>query len=249
MVFTKIADLDNETLVVIARFDTQFLRFDGQDYYPDENKVVRLNGTGEVMASPHSWWDLLTIVDGNYSGPPFTGDMPGYRWTGDENNSTSESFRHAKLYRITDEITTDKEDFTCLVRTKIFHFDSPSKYKRLFWWGIDAIYRKVATGRVIPVTYGSAVTWGELLNYTWNQLLSGTWRQPFVKGSSLETIRPELGLSAQRKFSKFRKGIRFRQAQFEVEFETDGSMDSAPVRLFSIHTEVNQAQTVSKAIT
>jgi hypothetical protein len=77
----------------------------------------------------------------------------------------------------------------------------------------------------------------------------GTWAQPTSKGLSVETIRPDVGASAQRKFTKFLKQLRFRQVQFRVEFLTDGSSSTAPVRLFSIHTEVTAAQGVSKAIT
>ena len=154
-----------------------------------------------------------------------------------------------KLYRIIDSITTDSEDFTCSVATKIFNYDSSSIYKRLYWWGVDAIYRQQVRGVVVPITYGGQVTWGELLTKTWGELLMGTWAQPTSKGLSVETIRPDVGASAQRKFTKFLKQLRFRQVQFRVEFLTDGSSSTAPVRLFSIHTEVTAAQGVSKAIT
>ncbi len=156
----------------------------------------------------------------------------------------------APLYRITDAITTDHEDFQCIVRTKILSMDTPQLYKRLFWWGLDGIFRMEARGTALPIVYGGSVTWGELYTkgITWGQLLFGTWGRPVAQGLSVETIRPELGATAQRKFTKFMKKMRFRQIQFQVVFNTRGDDQTAPVRLFSLHAEVTPAQTVSKAI-
>ena len=158
--------------------------------------------------------------------------------------------RVAPLYRISDAITDDFEDFDCMVRTKIYAFDTPQLYKRLFWWGIDGIFRMDVTAIVTPIVYGGRVTWGELYSkgVTWGQLLNGTWGRPIAAGLSVETVRPELGATAQRKFVKFNKKLRFRQLQFEIAFSTRGDAQTAPVRLFSMHAEVTQAQSVSKAI-
>jgi len=107
-----------------------------------------------------------------------------------------------------------------------------------------------ARGTALPIVYGGSVTWGELYTkgITWGQLLFGTWGRPVAQGLSVETIRPELGATAQRKFTKFMKKLRFRQIQFQVVFNTRGDDQTAPVRLFSLHAEVTPAQAVSKAI-
>jgi hypothetical protein len=203
---------------------------------------------GGLIGSGDVYWTRPGIFAGNYEGDWFSGSMDGYKWDGAVDDSPSSMGRRSPLLRITDEITSDSEPFTCVVRTKIFNFDAAQVYKRMFWWGVDAIFRTEVKGTVRPIVYGGSVTWGDLRTRTWGDLLSGTWGRPTVKGLSVETVRPELGDSAQRKFAKFMKKLRFRQAQFEVEFTTDGSSATAPVRLFSIHTEVTPAQAVSKAI-
>lgn len=154
------------------------------------------------------------------------------------------------LLRITDDVNADFEEFQCVARTKIFAFDTPQLYKRLFWWGLDGIFRMDVSATVTPIVYGGSVTWGELYakGITWGQLLFGTWGRPVAAPLSVETIRPELGSTAQRKFTKFMKKLRFRQLQFQVVFDTKGDDQTAPVRLFSLHAEVTPAQTVVKAI-
>lgn len=156
----------------------------------------------------------------------------------------------APLFRITDAVTSDFEEFQCVVRTKIMSFDTPQLYKRMFWWGLDGIFRQQVSATVTPIVYGGQVTWGELLaaGVTWGDLLHGTWGRPIAGSLSVETLRPELGATAQRKFTKFNKGLRFRQLQFQVVFNTRGDILTAPVRLFSLHAETTPAQAVSKAI-
>lgn len=51
-----------------------------------------------------------------------------------------------------------------------------------------------------------------------------------------------------RKFVKFFKSLRFRQIFYRIQFPTDGSSATAPVRLFSLMTYVNPKETVSRTI-
>lgn len=245
-----LATLNDETLVIVARYPSQYLIHNGMLHYPDWEGVVRVKGYGPVISSADSYWDLMTIVDGDYDGPPFSGRTPWHQWDGPADASTSSSVRHSKLLRVTDEISSDYEVFQCVVRTKIYAFDAPQLYKRMFWWGLDGIFRLDTRATVLPVALGGQVTWGELLSngVTWGDLLYGTWGRPTEPGLSVETIRGDVGSSAQRKFLKFNKKLRFRQVQFQVVFNTRGDADTAPARLFSLHAEVTQAQTVSKAI-
>ena len=175
-------------------------------------------------------------------------------WLGAVNDSESvlktKAISSRTLLRITDAVTADYEDFQCVARTKVFSFDTPQAYKRLFWWGLDGIFRMDVAATVTPIVYGGTVTWGELYErgVTWGQLLFGTWSRPVSAPLTVETIRPEIGSAAQRKFTKFLKKLRFRQLQFQVVFDTRGDFNTAPVRLFSLHAEVTPAQTVVKSI-
>lgn len=248
--YRTFATLENQTFVAVGRSSDTTVRFLGEEHYPDAHGIIRVYGSGNLELPYGSFWDLVTIVDGEYYGKPFSGDTPGATWLGDPDESESQLDRHSPIYRITDAITTDDEPFKCVVHTRIMSFEMPQKYKRLFWWGIDGIFRLDVRGTVVPVIYGHSVTWGQLLSQgsTWGALLPTTWGSPGATSNVVETMRPDVGATAQRKFARFRKKLRFRQLQFRIEFNTRGDTLTAPTRLFSVHAEVTAAQTVSKAI-
>src|SRR5690606_29376655 len=172
--------------------------------------------------------------------PPQAYAMPATRALG----ATS-----ASLYRITDGLSSDNESFECMIRTKIYSFDAAQLYKRLFWWGLDGIFRKDVTAVVMPIVYGGTSTWGEFIEkgITWGDRLLGAWGRPTSPWFAVETVRRETGATAQRKFTKFNKKLRFPQLQFQLTFETTGDDQTAPKRLFSIDAEVTPAQVVAKA--
>lgn len=140
-----------------------------------------------------------------------------------------------------------EETFTCTMQTKNFNYQASSNYKRLFWWGVDATFRGDVTGTVIPISYSQQVTWGQLrtMGVTWGQLLGFTWGQPQTNTLSVVQTRSTAGTTTSRKFIKFPKSLRFRQAYFKLEFPTDGSV----VRIFSLTTFVLPKERVSKTIT
>lgn len=174
-----------------------------------------------------------------------------YAWTGTANASASveTSRRYAPTYQITDGLTSDGEEFVCSMMTKNYNYEASSAYKRLFWWGVDAIFRGQVTATVIPVSFNYAVTWSVLSTYTWDSRRDFTWDQPVSGTLSVETVRDTAGSGSMRKFTKFNKSLRFRQAQFKLVFDTDGSISSAPVRIFSIMTYIKAKERVSKVVT
>lgn len=157
--------------------------------------------------------------------------------------------RVAKTLHITDAITTDAEEFHCTAETKNFNYQASSVYKRLFWWGVDAIFRGEVVASAIPVTFSRAISWLELSTHPWTFVANYTWEQPLTETLSVETTRDTTGTSSLRKFVKFLKALRFRQIKFRVVFDTDGSINTAPVRLFSLMTYVRAHQRVSKTVT
>ena len=157
--------------------------------------------------------------------------------------------RVAKTLHITDAVTTEKEVFVCTASTKNYNYQTSSAYKRLFWWGADAIFRGRVTATATPVTFNSSVTWSQMASYTWAQVSNFDWSQPANPGSDIQTIRDTTGLGSVRKFVKFLKSLRFRQINYRLEFETDGSIDTAPVRLFALMTYVKAHEKVSKTVT
>ena len=157
--------------------------------------------------------------------------------------------RRAKTLYLTDAITTETENFTCSIQTKNYNYQTSSSYKRLFWWGVDAIFNGTLTATAVPIVWNVAIRWSQLNTFTWSALKNFTWEQPTNTGLSVETIRTTAGDKAIRKFVKFLKALRFRQIHYVLEFDTDGSIDTAPVRLFSLTTYVKPHQRVSKTIT
>lgn len=157
--------------------------------------------------------------------------------------------RVAKTLHISDVFNTDTENFVCTVQTKNYNYQSSSAYKRLFWWGVDAIFRGEVRAFAVPITYNQTITWTQLSGSIWSDLLANLWEQPATPTISIETVRDTAGVSAIRKFVKFLKALRFRQIHFRLEFDTDGSQNTGPVRLFSLMTYVRSHQRVSKTIT
>lgn len=157
--------------------------------------------------------------------------------------------RSARTLFSTDGVTTDAEPMHCVLQTKNYNYDSAGAYKKLDYWGVDASYRGVVEAVVTPISYNYQVTWGQLLTTTWGTLKNFTWGQPMSGTLSVETVRDTTGTGAMRKFTKFLKRLRFRQVTFKLDFTTDGSISTAPVRVFSLITYVRAKERVAKTIT
>lgn len=158
--------------------------------------------------------------------------------------------RQAKLLYIQDTFSNATENYVCEVQTKNYNYQLSSNFKRLFWWGVDAVFRTRVRGWAVPVVHHAQVSWGQLYTQgvTWGQLLGGTWASPFIGDLSVESDYNLQGTGPVRKFVKMFKSMRFRQIYFKVAFDTDGSIGSAPVNLFTITAYVGTKETVSKAI-
>jgi hypothetical protein len=210
-----------------------------------------------------SFWSIGSYLDMDAvqveTGPVATEFMAGsltdtiywdYAWTGTVNASTSTatSLRTAKTLFITDGITTEAEAFHCTAQTKNYNYEASSTKKRLFWWGADANFRTTVTALATPITFNQQVTWGTVRGTTWGMVKQFTWSQPFSGTLAIQTVRSTAGTGAMRKFVKFAKSLYFRQINFKVDFDTDGSSSTAPVRLFTLVTYVSSKATVSKTV-
>jgi len=158
------------------------------------------------------------------------------------------SARTAPTLKITDAVTSVTEQMTCIAQTKIFNYQASSVYKRLFWWGIDANFKQTVEGLAFPITYNFQTKWSDLLPKTWGDVLPFFWINPL---SDPPFVESDVNVSTDplgRKFIKFFKSLRFRQIYYRLQFPTDGSSTSAPVRLFSLMTYVSPKETVSTTI-
>lgn len=158
--------------------------------------------------------------------------------------------RNAKTLQISDSFGTAVENFECVIQTKNYNYEIGAAYKRLFWWGIEAVFRGEVRGTANPIAFTANGTWGQLLLTTWGTLLANqTWGALTFDAYRVETTRDTTGTGAMRKFVKFMKSLRFRQIYFRVAFDSDGSASTSPVRLFLLMTYVNAKERVSKAVT
>jgi len=150
-------------------------------------------------------------------------------------------------YKLIDAFGVQSEVMICKIRTKIFDFNSPNLFKRLYWWGVDLIAQGDVTGTVTPVVYTFSVTWGQLNGRTWSSLSSSTWGQPLNTAPTVVDTVSTTG-SVGRRFLKFLKAIRFRNVYFDIEMTTDGTSTQAPIKIFTVNPVINQKQQVGKDV-
>ena len=85
--------LTGQTLVVIARDPGQTLTCDTQQAVSARPyQVLRIVGVTGVCTFSPGWWHKLTVVDGQYYGPPFGGEDELAEWEGDPDSSESVPF-------------------------------------------------------------------------------------------------------------------------------------------------------------
>lgn len=163
--------------------------------------------------------------------------------------TVSRDLLSTKLYEIVDGVTTNSEDMVCTLRTKNYDYQTASRFKKLFSWGIDCVARKDIEGIVEPVQFAATVTWGQVKNYTWGEIKNSSWGR--LLGSSTRRVDPVTisGVTGERKFIKLGdRTLRFRQVAFEVRMVTNGTAQQAPASLFNIITWVTDKQAVVKRI-
>lgn len=139
----------------------------------------------------------------------------------------------------------NSEEIECSIKTKNYDYGVPHRYKRLMWWGADVSTISEIIGIVQPVAVGFTVTWDQLEIVSWDDLQ--TWDQLLTEPVIVQTDVP--AQTSLRKFAKFKKSLRFRQINYQVQFSYDGTDISGPVRFFSLTTIIGTRQHVSKSLT
>lgn len=160
-----------------------------------------------------------------------------------------------KLYQIVDKIETGNiadpavsEAFTCTFETKNYDYQSPSKWKRLGFWGADVLTKADIQVYAQPVQYATTITWGQAKLRTWGQAKLTTWGSPSTVSLVQSDSVAISGLTNGRKFVKFQKSLRFRQISFKFVAESNGVLQDSPVRVYRLSTYVLEKQRVAKKI-
>lgn len=155
------------------------------------------------------------------------------------------------IYRLIDGFTfTDSEAIVCKVRTKAFDYQTPDRYKTLYWWMADVLMAGEATGTAIPIVLTAfTTTWDDMEAKTWDELALGTWDHPTIKAPGTSTDRAIPSGTPSRVSLKFRKKMRFRRVMYELSMTTDGTAATGPVHLFGFVTYMSDNQKINRGVT
>lgn len=138
-----------------------------------------------------------------------------------------------------------KHRFHCIITTKDYDMADPVRYKRLFWWGCDALTGNDITADVQPISLAFQPTWDDLGSNTWNDL--NIWNALLSEPSVTQTVIPGDGNFLIGKAFKFLKSLRFRKVNFSVLMLSDGtSLEAA--KLFSILGIVKTKQVITQKV-
>ncbi len=142
------------------------------------------------------------------------------------------------------------ENYMCTMQTKNYDYESATLFKRLFWWDVSAAWSGLMRATASAINFTTKPTWGQLrTNHTWGSLASTqTWGAMSSDVSSNTTERLSTSNGPQRKEGKVGRSLRFKRIFYKVDFETDGTPDTAPVRLYYMTTFVRAGQTIVKDV-
>lgn len=173
------------------------------------------------------------------------------------------------LYRIEDSITSavGTESIRCSLQTKVYDFDTPVEWKRMFFWSADVQSALPIKAVVYPVALPeieATVTWDEISKdydletgySTWDTLskddpsdtVFGTWDDLKKPSGGIATIVNVPATSNPlRTEIKLNQGLRFRRIYFELYLDCDGTASTSPAQVFSIIPMVGAKAKITKA--
>lgn len=156
-----------------------------------------------------------------------------------------------KIYRIENNsiASSGSESFQCVLKTRIYDFDAPAEWKRLYWWATDI----AATGTIIANAYiisfsGVYVTWDTVSTSSWDALSLHTWDRLTDEDAKITSSREIASGLPQRTSLKLDNSLRFRRTYFEIYLNCDGTSATAPAQIFSITPMVGIKAKNTKAV-
>lgn len=152
-------------------------------------------------------------------------------------SATSSKWR---LWRICDNLHPEDgpENMVCELRTRIYDFDTPNEYKRLYWWAADIMAVGEVTAQIYPVSLDTTTqsTWDHLERFAWDELATGVdgFDNPAPFPFNVQTTAVFPFKRTERINLKLDHSLRFRRVYFELSMNCDGTADTAPTQIFSI---------------
>ena len=170
--------------------------------------------------------------------------------------STTAQLSDFALYRIenTPVSSNGVESMQCSLRTKIYDFNTPVEWKRLYYWAADVATAKPIKAIVFPVVLPETAAlpnWDEISKdfegetgfYTWDTLSKdseldptyGTWDDLVLTSGGIQTVISDFPVGfVQRIEAKLNQSLRFRRIYFELYLECDGTPSTSPVQVYSM---------------
>ena len=201
-----------------------------------------------LLTGTWSQWQSVTNVAYFAQTPPGPNHLQ-YDWAFVATADTS--LTAPKLYRIEDQpvASTGSETFTCHMRTRIYDFETPAEWKRLYWWAIDLAADGDVTATVTAIAASAtARSWDQISTTTWDVLDTRTWDRILSEDAYVTTVRTLNEGVPQRSLLKLEHSIRFRRAYFEVYFTCDGTAETSPAQIFSITPMVGVKAKMTKGV-
>lgn len=187
-----------------------------------------------LLTGTWSQWESTTLLAFIKQMPPISTEVLsneiGYGITA---SGTSTDWKIYKI--INNPVGTTAESFVCKLRTKIYDFETPVEWKRLFWWAADISAKGTVTGNAYVVSIsGTNTTWDTASSTTWDNLNTRTWDRLSDADAVVTSTRTIGGDIAQRVLLKLDNALRFRRIYFEVYLNCDGTSSTAPAQIFTL---------------
>lgn len=161
----------------------------------------------------------------------------------------------AGLYKFTEDrlsgIGSD-ETFDCQITTKTYDFDTSWAFKVMFWWGMTIATMQPTKVNVNIPSIKPNSTWQDWANnYTsWQDLANHGVVWSTSGTVSISTQRETGAGGYARKFYKYNKKVRFRQAYFTVSTSvSSNAVGDAAVRIYELTAFLLRKETVVGSVT
>lgn len=160
---------------------------------------------------------------------------------------------------------TNSEEMICSLKTKIYDFNTPVEWKRLYFWSADITTARTVRAVAVPVAITErpvTVSWDEISQdgiydngyYTFDELskedefdeVSATWDRLKTPGSVESVIRNFPLGQLLRIVTKLDQALRFRRIYFELYLTCDGTPETSPVQVFSMIPMIGVKAKISK---
>ncbi len=139
------------------------------------------------------------------------------------------------------------ETITAWIRTKATAVEDVSRFKRLFYWTIEALTASGVKGAANPVTViSSFTTWDDMEGF--NQDNFGTWDNPLIV---LPVIVDDVDFptnSPAHTVTKLIKSLKVTRVFFEAYLTFDGTTKTVPAKLYDIVAYFKESAGVAKKV-